>query len=292
MKTIIFLISVSFVIQIGFAQEKQLDFAVNKPFVPKKEHFNISSFQVEDECFLEMYGSVPNSMVCFYNKPSGGKLIKQEQLDNKGYLKATFEVDESPSFVLNSKRSIDGSVEGTGFVQYLGQKDFVVENIELVKTGNVIVLEFQSITNPSKNVVYQLKSTNERGEIKTIKTFYVSDEIEWETFSFEYKIEPRTFYTFEVKSKEKLRYKKTVYNSNGQADYSVYPTQAKNVLYVEYKEAIVKTPIRITNVQGNEVYRGELDAMKNEINISHLDVGSYFVTLEKYPNDTMPFVKK
>lgn len=53
-----------------YAQDN-LDFTVNTTVIPKTNHFNTSSFQIEDRCILNINDAVLNSMVEFYSIPDG-----------------------------------------------------------------------------------------------------------------------------------------------------------------------------------------------------------------------------
>ena len=274
-----------------YAQDN-LDFAVNKTVIPKKVHFKTSSFQIEDECILEVKGAVPNSMVEFYSTPHGGKLLKREKLDTKGALQISFEAEKSPSFVLNTPYSFDGSAKGNGFVQYLDQKDFIVRYIDMVKEGSTLSLGFESLTNPEKNVSYELVSLDQNGKQETIHVFHTSDDKTWENMNAEYTIEPRTTYRFVVKSGDKERYSKEIYNSEGQNDFVVYPSIADNEIYVEFKQVVEQSPYTITDVKGVIISQGEITDLKTEIQIGDLAGGTYFIRLDKYPNDGVQFIKK
>ncbi len=274
-----------------YAQDN-LDFAVNKTVIPTKVNFKTSSFQIEDECILEVEGAVPNSTVEFYSTPHGGKLLKQEKLNNKGTLQISFEAEKSPSFVLNSPKSVNGSAKGNGFVQYLDQKDFVVRYIDMVKAGNALTINFESLTNPEKEVSYELISLDQNGKQETVHVFHTTDDKTWESMNAEYTIEPRTKYRFVVKSGEKERYSKEIYNSEGQNDFVVYPSVADNEIYVEFKQATEQSSYTITDVKGVVVSKGEITDLKTELQIGDFAQGTYFIRLDTYPNDGVQFIKQ
>ena len=274
-----------------YAQER-LDFAVNKTVIPKKVHFKTSSFQVEDKCILEVDGAIPNSIVEFYSTPHGGKLLKRDVLNNNGKLQITFEAEKSPSFVLNTSKSYNGSAKGTGFVQYLDQKDFIIRDINMVKEGNVLSIRFESLTNPDKEVSYELVSLDETGKQEVIHVFTPNEDKDWEMMDFEYALAPRTKYRFVVKSGDTERYARELYNSEGQNDYIVYPSITDNEIYVEFKQATEHSPYTITDVKGVVISSGEITDLKTEIQISDFAGGTYFIRLDKYPNDGIQFIKR
>ncbi len=274
-----------------YAQDN-LDFAVNKTVISKKINFKTSSFQIENECILEVEGAVPNSTVEFYSTHHGGKLLKREKLDNKGTLQIAFEVEKSPSFVLNTPNSFNGSAKGNGLVQHLDQKDFIVRYIDMVKEGKTLSLGFESLTNPKKNVSFELVSLDQNGKQETIHIFDTSDDEIWESMDIEYTIEPRTKYRFVVKSGGKERYSKEIYNSEGQNDFVVYPSVADNEIYVEFKQAIEQSPYTITDVKGVIISKGEITELKTELQIGDFAQGTYFIRLDTYPNDGVQFIKQ
>lgn len=274
-----------------YAQE-QLDFAVNKTVVPKTNHFKTSSFQIEDQCILNIEDAVPNSLVEFYSSPHGGELVKRTCLNDKGQLQISFNADKSPSFVLNSPNSVDGSAKGSGFVQYLDKKDGIVRNIDLFKDQNTLSVNFESLTNPDKAVSYTLTSIDQTGKEELLHTFYTSYEKEWEIMNFDYELQPRTQYRFTVKSSGIERYTKVLYNPNGQTDFVVYPSVADHQIYVEFNQAVQKSPYTITDVKGVLVTQGDISELKTEIQIGEFSKGTYFIRLNKYPNDGVQFIKQ
>lgn len=64
--------------------QENLDFTKNKAFISEKVNFETSSFQIENQTFLKVYGANPNSMIYCYNEPQGGTLIKRVKTNAKG----------------------------------------------------------------------------------------------------------------------------------------------------------------------------------------------------------------
>ena len=290
-KEIICIVFISILKSTLYAQD-QLDFAINKTVIPKEVYFKTSSFQIEDQCILEIEEAIPHSVVEFYSTPHGGDLIKRTLLDSKGGLQISFDIEKSPSFVLNPVHTVLNSAKGSGFVQYLDQKDFIVQNISMVKEDNTLSINFESLTNPDKTVVYELVVLNVKGIQNTIHTFNPNTNKDWENFSFNHILEPRTQYRFVVKSRGKERYVKELYNSEEQNNFVVYPSIAENEISIELKQALEKSLYTITNVNGVILLKGELTDLKTKVQIGHLAQGTYFIRLDKYPQDGIQFIKQ
>lgn len=274
-----------------YAQDN-LDFAVNKTVIPKSTHFKTSSIQIEDHCVLDIEGAIPYSYIEFYSSPQGGKIYKQMPLNEKGALTIQFDYDQSPTFALNTSKSVNGSAKGSGFVQYLDRKDCIVKHIEMVKNDSYLNISFESLTNPEKQVSYILSCKNEFGQEERLHTFTTSNQEEWETMRYECKLQPRTEYYFTVISSGKERYSKVLFNADGQNDFIVYPSVADQHVYVEFHQAVEKSPYTITDVKGVVVSQGNISDLKTEIQIGEFVKGTYFIRLDKYPNDGIQFIKQ
>ena len=162
----------------------------------------------------------------------------------------------------------------------------------MVKEGDVLSIHFESLTNPDKSVSYELVSLDATGKQEVIHVFTPNEDKDWEMMDFEYTLTPRTKYRFMVKSGDTERYVKELYNSEGQNDFVVYPSIANNEIYVEFKQATEHSPYTITDVKGVVISQGEITDLKTEIQISDLANGTYFVRLDKYPNDGVQFIKQ
>ena len=79
--------------------------------------------------------------------------------------------------------------------------------------------------------------------------------------------------------------------STGSGAFVVYPNPANNVLFVEMWRAasLPDKTYRITNLMGQTLLQGNIDAEGQQINIESLPAGMYFITLG---NATQKFVKQ
>ena len=70
---------------------------------------------------------------------------------------------------------------------------------------------------------------------------------------------------------------------------SIYPNPAQNVLFVETRCAtsLPKQTYRITNLMGQTILSGNINADTQQINIESLPAGMYFIT---FAGETRKFV--
>ena len=73
--------------------------------------------------------------------------------------------------------------------------------------------------------------------------------------------------------------------------FAVYPNPANNILFVETQcfASLPAETYRITNLMGQTVQRGSIDAGNQQINIETLPAGMYFITVDE---QTLKFVKQ
>ena len=78
---------------------------------------------------------------------------------------------------------------------------------------------------------------------------------------------------------------------NETASISVYPNPANNVLFVEtvHAPSLPDQTYRITNIMGQTLLQGSINAEIQQINIASLPAGLYFLSVG---NTTQKFVKQ
>jgi uncharacterized protein (UPF0333 family) len=82
-----------------------------------------------------------------------------------------------------------------------------------------------------------------------------------------------------------------VYENNEKTFFSVYPNPAKDVLFVETvcTPSLPNQSYRITNLMGQTILSGNITAETQQINITTLPAGLYFLN---EGNTTQKFVKQ
>ncbi|MCT4664814.1 MAG: T9SS type A sorting domain-containing protein [Flavobacteriales bacterium] len=271
--------------------QSELDFAKEKAYIPQTNYFQTASFQVEDRAFLEVYGTHPNSTVRCYSKPSGGKMLQAGKLDKKGHLLLEFEAGEAPSFVLNEKNPVLGASEGSGFVQYLDRMDFIIQDVLLLKEGEKLHLSFQSLTNNDHTVIYRLISHSPDDGEQLMEAFTPNENEDWDAVDFEIDLKKETTYTFEIYSQGKLRYQRKLYGGDKIKEFEVFPKVTSSVVHLKFIEALTKTNYTLIDIFGNQRLNGRVNEMETQIELGNLTSGTYFLKLDKFPNEVIQIEK-
>ena len=273
----ILIILISTLLYIPVDAQNLLKAHKQESYMPKQSHFKAYSFQVDGECYIGVQGCNINTPVEFYSTVHGGKMLRRSNTNTKGAYYTTFNSEEMPAFVLNKKSN---KPRARGFVQFFDQHEFVMQNFHLERLKNTFNLSFDAVADNEEEISYKVFSENNDGEITLLKELDASKNKEWEYIVFDFPFSIKTNYTLKVYNGEKERYSRSLYISDPENIYSVYPTLVNNSINIDFLKEVQSVNYSITDVNGKQIINGTFNNQFNELELSHISQGTYILHVD------------
>ena len=263
--TILTIVILSFLTNGSQAQNNTVSNITKKQF----SKFEVVNFQIEDEVFVLSNGLKPNTVIEYYSKPEGGKVVGAEASTAQGTFLKSFSINETVGLVLNNAR-----------VSYLLDKEFIVKNIKVVKEENSILFSFYALANEENIELNILKSQNGK-DFKTIKTIQLLVGQNEESINFTDEYSPVAIYKIEItKNKTIQRYLSKTYHFNHVSEnFKLFPSISKDIVHVNFEKMNKEVSYQIINTQGQMQQKGLFTSNFNTIDIHNLASGIYYVVL-------------
>ena len=237
---------------------------------PEKEHFEVYSFQIEQQCHLSIHKSQGSSDVTLMSQNNGGEVYKRIQTSADGLYTEKVKASQMPAFAKNTR----------GFIQFFDMHAFYLKNIGFEQQGFFSTVSFDALANKEKDIRYELYAIMKEKEIQ-LKEKTASNSESWEQIDWTIEAPYAPAYVLKVYGQEKLRYTETFWPTQKKLHYHFYPSLAEEQVFIELTEMPDNLSYVLLNARGQKIRTARLQKKHNSLFISKLPAGRYYLHINK-----------
>lgn len=228
----------------------------------------VAYYQIDNMVTVETTRAKPNSKVDYYAKYDGGQYQTSNTANEMGVALLTIPENAVPAFSLNDK-----------FVQHLGDREFLIKEIEVKKFGTLNKVSWKGNANPSDHISFVVLRKNDHSDFKEVYKVVPNDQHEVYDFQF---VEPfttdATYKIVVIKNDKQERYSARINQfDNQQESFMVYPTMTTNEIHIDFTSKVDDADYSIMSNTGQLLSKGKLNSQQNTIQLSQYPKGIYFL---------------
>ncbi len=247
-------------------------------------------FEAEGKNHYRVSGDFnPGSDIQFGVNTDGGKIIKSFVLKNDGTALLVTGKDFKPEFILNDNKLNKDGIRGTGMVEYLNEKLFYLDALELSIPN--LTLDWKAQVNSSERLVFEVVFTGDGKDlvINTLEVGSTNGIQEFQTILPSLLSEMKGYITIRVLKGKNELYKSSNLKVGNSLETLVYPTVVTTSITIKAEQPDV---FQIVDVQGKLVKKEQMRSQEHSVDVSHLSAGTYFIIFETSDKGSLKFVKK
>jgi hypothetical protein len=239
----------------------------------------VVSFQIDNQLHFVMENYSPNSELTFYSAFDGGQILKFAKVDKEGKLSFAEDLNFKPKRVYNPVVPDKNAAPGSGKIETLEQKEFVLNKLTLSAKDGMNEVSWEAGNTANDEIEYKVFKSTDNRPFQLLTTFRSSPQSLKEKFSVN-DASRNSIYKVEVwnTSKGKLRYKSSPLAIDKIA--LIYPTVVREQITVELLSQNSYGQYFLINTLGQKVATGSLASGSNGIELSELAIGTYSLYVE------------
>jgi hypothetical protein len=251
----------------------------------KDKAVGVFHYVANNERHYVVSNCVPNSDVELYDRPDGGKLVASTIADAKGEAHFYVENDLPVAFAINHNRVNELGVAGSGMVMPVSQPGIIINNTEVVKTAEEVLLNWNAAVAATDWYFVIQKSTdnehfvdaatiNARGTGSAVAYTWTEKPIaDQQSQTIYYRVEARN------KAGNKAATEAAPVQGSGKAFFTAQPTVFEGNLQIAISADRLPAVYTVTDMLGRTKYAtGIINVSRQGIRLN-LPTGTYAISL-------------